>query len=116
MIQRIYQTRLMVNYFSLVSNVQTKNNTCGNISFSEGEGGFASSGSCIAVQEGGLAWIGTGSNGNGRILKTDDFGSTWTSHQTPVVKGESAGITSVHFWNQTHGMITGGYRIPIIMC
>ena len=55
----------------------------------------------------GTGWVGTGSNGNARILKTEDFGKTWTSHATPIVKGESAGITSVHFVGKT-GMITGG--------
>ena len=53
----------------------------------EGEGGFASSGSCIATFEEGIAWIGTGSNGNARILKTTDYGNSWEAFDTPIIKG-----------------------------
>lgn len=74
----------------------------------EGEGGFASSGSCISIQPGGLAWIGTGAGGNARVLKTTDFGQSWTSYKTPIIKGDAAGITSIHFRNENHGLIAGG--------
>ena len=37
-----------------------------------------------------------------------DYGLSWKSYDTPIIKGESAGITSVHFRNQEHGLITGG--------
>jgi len=77
-------------------------------SLKKGEGGFASSGSCIAVFGQGIAWIGTGSNGNARILKTTDYGQSWESFETPIIKGESAGITGVHFINENQGFITGG--------
>ena len=73
-----------------------------------GEGGFASSGSCIATYGNGSAWIGTGSNGYARIFKTQDYGNSWQVYDTPIVKGESAGITSVHFRNNDLGLITGG--------
>ena len=56
----------------------------------------------------GTAWIGTGSNGNARILKTTDYGQSWESFETPIIKGESAGITGVHFINENQGFITGG--------
>ena len=74
----------------------------------EGEGGFASSGSCISVQPGGLAWVGTGAGGSARVLKTSDYGQSWTSFETPIVKGDAAGITSIHFRNNNHGLIAGG--------
>ncbi len=74
----------------------------------EGEGGFASSGSCISIQKGGLAWIGTGAGGSARVLKTIDYGESWTSYDTPIVKGDAAGITSIHFRNENHGLIAGG--------
>lgn len=73
-----------------------------------GEGGFASSGSCISIQEEGLAWIGTGAGGSARVLRTTDFGATWESFDTPIAKGEAAGITSIHFRNDNHGLIAGG--------
>ncbi len=74
----------------------------------EGEGGFASSGSCISVQPGGLAWVGTGAGGSARVLKTTDYGQSWTSYETPIIKGDAAGITSIHFRNDNHGLIAGG--------
>ncbi|MDW3196580.1 MAG: hypothetical protein R8G66_29660 [Cytophagales bacterium] len=74
----------------------------------EGEGGFASSGSCISVQSGGLAWIGTGAGGSARVLKTTDYGESWASYETPIIKGDAAGITSIHFRNDNHGLIAGG--------
>lgn len=74
----------------------------------EGEGGFASSGSCISVQPGGLAWIGTGAGGSARVLKTTDYGQSWASYETPIIKGDAAGITSIHFRNDNHGLIAGG--------
>ena len=58
-------------------------------SLKKGEGGFASSGSCIAVFGQGIAWIGTGSNGNARILKTTDYGQSWESFETPIIKAKS---------------------------
>lgn len=74
----------------------------------EGEGGFASSGSCIAMEKEGIAWIGTGAGGSARVLKTTDFGQSWASYETPMIKGEAAGITSIHFRNDNHGLIAGG--------
>ena len=74
----------------------------------QGEGGFASSGSCIDVSKDGLAWIGTAAGGSARILKTNDFGESWTAHDSPITKGESSGITSIHFRNRNNGFIAGG--------
>lgn len=73
-----------------------------------GEGGFASSGSCIALRAGGAAWIGTGAGGSARVLKTTDFGNSWTAHESPIVKGDAAGITSIHFQDDQLGFIAGG--------
>ncbi|MEM9329399.1 MAG: hypothetical protein AAGA85_27310 [Bacteroidota bacterium] len=74
----------------------------------EGEGGFASSGSCIDVGRHGVAWVGTGASGHARILRTDDYGESWKAYESPIIKGELAGITSVHFRTNREGFIAGG--------
>lgn len=74
----------------------------------DGEGGFASSGTNIAVRPGGIAMIGTGAGGNARLLITADYGQSWTVRQTPMVTGEAAGITSVRFITDQKGIIVGG--------
>jgi len=61
----------------------------------QGEGGFAASGSCVHVEEGGRGWVATGAGGNARVLRTEDKGAHWEAAETPILKGESAGITSV---------------------
>ena len=73
-----------------------------------GEGGFASSGTNIALPEPGVAIIGTGAGGNARLLITQDFGKTWSAKETPMVKGEAAGITSVRMLDAQRGIIAGG--------
>ena len=51
-----------------------------------GEGSFAASGLCLHVQGASSAWIGTGASEEGmaRVLRTEDRGATWTSHDTPI--------------------------------
>ena len=58
----------------------------------DGEGGFAASGTCARAAPGGSGWIGTGAGGSARVLATGDYGRTWTTTETPVVKGALAGI------------------------
>ncbi|MGH7553907.1 MAG: WD40/YVTN/BNR-like repeat-containing protein, partial [Longimicrobiales bacterium] len=75
----------------------------------EGEGAFASSGTCLVVQGDRTAWVGTGAGGNGsRILRTTDRGQTWTAVQTPIVKGQAAGITTLAFRDARNGAALGG--------
>jgi len=74
----------------------------------DGEGGFAASGTNIAVRPGGIAMIGTGAGGNARLLYTTNYGQNWDARETPMVKGEAAGITSVRFINDQKGIIVGG--------
>jgi len=73
----------------------------------KGEGGFAASGTCVTTGENGKAWIATGAAGNARILLTEDFGESWQATESPLVKGEAAGNTSVSFVGDT-GFLTGG--------
>ena len=72
-----------------------------------GEGGFASSGTCVTTCPDGKVWIGTGANGNARIIHSNDYGMAWTAYTTPMVKGDAAGITSVRFVGKV-GFMTGG--------
>ncbi|WP_421892398.1 WD40/YVTN/BNR-like repeat-containing protein [Marinoscillum sp.] len=74
----------------------------------EGEGGFAASGACISTRPDGKAWIGTGAGGNSRVLCTSDFGQTWETYEVPMVKGPSAGITSIRMSDDQTGLIVGG--------
>jgi len=74
------------------------------------EGGFAGSGTNIAVRDQ-HAWIGTGAASNSRILITDDRGASWRVVDTPVAASPSAGIFSVAFRDPRHGVTVGGdYR------
>ncbi|MFT4785712.1 MAG: photosystem II stability/assembly factor-like uncharacterized protein [Cyclobacteriaceae bacterium] len=73
----------------------------------KGEGGFASSGTCVITGKKGKVWIGTGAGGNARMLFSADYGSSWQSFKTPMVKGDAAGITTVRFDGNV-GIIAGG--------
>lgn len=73
-----------------------------------GEGGFAASGTCVALGPGGRAWVGTGAADTARVLATLDGGRTWTAAPTPLPGGEAAGIFTVAFRDSLHGAILGG--------
>lgn len=73
-----------------------------------GEGGFAASGTCVAVLPGGRAWIGTGAADTARVLRTNDMGRSWTAAVTPMVGGSTAGITTVAFRDRRNGIVLGG--------
>ena len=75
------------------------------------EGGFAGSGTNIAVDGSKRAWIGTGAAANSRVLITEDAGASWRIVDTPVASSPSAGIFSVDFRDARHGVAVGGdYR------
>jgi photosystem II stability/assembly factor-like uncharacterized protein len=74
----------------------------------ENEGAFAASGTNIAVVGKAHAWIGTGAGGRARVLRTQDRGRTWKISDTPLIAGPSAGIFSVAFRDEKHGVIAGG--------
>jgi len=73
-----------------------------------GEGGFAASGTCLALGPGGRAWIGTGAADTARVLATSDHGRTWTAILTPLPAGEAAGIFTIAFRDSLHGVVLGG--------
>jgi photosystem II stability/assembly factor-like uncharacterized protein len=73
-----------------------------------GEGAFAASGTCIAVQGKKDAWFATGGKA-ARVFHSIDGGKHWSVAETPIVHGaESAGIFSIAFRDSKHGVIAGG--------
>lgn len=74
----------------------------------ENEGAFAASGTNIAVYGKGYAWIGTGAGAHSRVLRTTDGGRSWRIFDTPLLAGPAAGIFSIAFRDEKHGVIVGG--------
>jgi len=74
----------------------------------DGEGGFAASGTCVATRGTRLGWIATGNADPARVLRTTDGGATWSAAQAPVVAREAAGLASVTFRDDRHGAAVGG--------
>lgn len=79
----------------------------------EGEGAFAASGTCVAIQGENSVWFVTGGKG-ARVFRSNDRGKTWTVAETPLMQGsESAGGFSIAFRDAMHGLIAGGdYKNP----
>ena len=62
----------------------------------DGEAGFAASDSAIGLTPSGCAFIGTGGAETARMLRSCDFGESWSVADTPLAAGrESAGIFSI---------------------
>jgi len=80
----------------------------------EGEGAFAASGTCIAVQGKKNVWFVSGGRA-ARVFRSRDAGETWSVAETPIVHGPaSAGSFSIAFRDAKHGVIAGGdYKEPI---
>ncbi|HLS46872.1 MAG TPA: hypothetical protein VK012_00005, partial [Gemmatimonadales bacterium] len=72
------------------------------------EGGFAASGTCLVTRPGGLAWIATGNGPRSRVLRTDDYGATWSVTDVPVPAGEAAGLATITFRDDRNGAALGG--------
>jgi photosystem II stability/assembly factor-like uncharacterized protein len=79
----------------------------------EGEGAFAASGTCVAVQGKKNVWFVTGGK-VARVFRSVDRGKSWAVAETPMVHGPaSAGIFSVAFRDAKHGVVAGGdYKDP----
>ncbi|HEX8070219.1 MAG TPA: hypothetical protein VF546_09735 [Pyrinomonadaceae bacterium] len=73
-----------------------------------GEGAFAASGTCVAVQGQTRAWFGTGGPAGARVFRSADRGRTWQVARTALTSGKSAGIFSLTFWDVRHGVAVGG--------
>lgn len=77
----------------------------------EGEGAFAASNTCIAIdhsQADPNLWFATGGKA-ARIFHSSDLGKTWEVFSTPILHGhDSTGIFSIAFRDPLHGVIAGG--------
>jgi photosystem II stability/assembly factor-like uncharacterized protein len=79
-----------------------------------GEGAFAASGTSLVVHGERRAWFATGGGPTARVFRSDDAGTSWSVADTPVAAGgPSAGIFSVCFRDDLHGVAVGGdYQRP----
>jgi photosystem II stability/assembly factor-like uncharacterized protein len=79
----------------------------------EGEGAFAASGTCIAVQGAANVWFATGGKA-ARVFHSANAGKSWTVADTPIIHGpDSTGVFSIAFRDAIHGVIAGGdYKHP----
>jgi photosystem II stability/assembly factor-like uncharacterized protein len=75
----------------------------------QGDGAFAASGTCIAVQGRRNVWFGTGGGASARVFRSTDAGLTWKAALTPISAGNaSSGIFSIAFKDSKNGVIVGG--------
>jgi photosystem II stability/assembly factor-like uncharacterized protein len=73
------------------------------------ESAFAASGTCLVVQGQSNAWFATGGSTKARVFRSADRGQTWSVSDTPVRAGtNSAGIFSLAFRDERHGVAIGG--------
>lgn len=73
-----------------------------------GEGGFAASGTCVAVHGRRHAWFGTGGPAGARVFRTSDGGGTWQVSRAPLAAGRAAGVFSLTFTDARRGVAVGG--------
>ncbi len=72
------------------------------------EGGFAASGSSIALAGDSKVWVGMGGS-KARVFYSEDNGQTWTVVETPIYSGGGMkGIYSLAFKNEMEGIAVGG--------
>src|SRR5262249_9431579 len=75
----------------------------------EGDGAFAASGTCIAVQGTKNVWFASGGAVVARVFRSTDGGQAWKASSTPITAGNaSSGIFSVAFKDDKNGVIVGG--------
>lgn len=74
----------------------------------DNEGAYAASGTNVAMMGRDRVWIGTSVS---RVLRSTDGGRTWAVSPTPLATSASAGIFSIAFRDNDHGIVVGGdYR------
>ncbi len=71
-----------------------------------GEGSPAAGGTCLTVRGRARAWFGT--EPESRVYRSDDQGRRWAVVTTPIVSGEAAGVATLAFRDEQHGMALGG--------
>ena len=76
----------------------------------DGEGAFAASGTCVVTRPGGLGWFSTGASSvDTRVIRTTDFGATWTEAPTPIRSDSpTSGIFTLSFLDDDNGIAMGG--------
>ena len=80
----------------------------------DGEAAFAASGTCLYINpRSGHVFLVSGGT-DARVFKSSDRGKTWTSVQSPIVKGTAgSGIFSIAMRDAMNGIIVGGnYEKP----
>lgn len=71
-----------------------------------GEGAPAAGGTCLIVHGRTRAWFGT--LPEPRIYRSSDRGEHWSAVRTMMVSGEAAGVATLAFHDDLHGMALGG--------
>ncbi|WP_405604618.1 oxidoreductase [Polaribacter sp. Asnod1-A03] len=81
--------------------------------FIEGEAFFAASNTNIKTF-GSTVWIVSGGT-KARVLKSEDYGKTWQTYNTPIIQGNGPqGLYSVDFFDENNGIVFGGdYSKPL---
>lgn len=79
----------------------------GKIDAKEGEAGFAASGTNVQILND-STYIFVSGGSQSRYFKSTDNGKTWTHVVLPYYPGEGSGAFSIHFSNDSIGMIVGG--------
>jgi photosystem II stability/assembly factor-like uncharacterized protein len=74
-----------------------------------GEGGFAASGTCVAVGGKSDAWFGTGGPAGARVFRSNDGGRTWQAAPAPLASGKAAGVFSLDFEGGAGVAVGGDY-------
>ncbi len=69
-----------------------------------GEGAYAASGTNLDAR-GSHVWLGTTAS---RVIRSTDGGQTWSAAIAPLLTGPSAGIFSIAFRDERHGLVVGG--------
>lgn len=78
-----------------------------------GEGGFAGSGTTVAVCGRGNIFFGTGGGRVARIFHSSDNGHSWTTTETPIASGNaSSGIFSIACSGKLIVAVGGDYKEP----
>jgi len=70
------------------------------------EGSPAAGGTCLIVGGRARAWFGT--EPNARVYRSADQGRRWAVVTTPIVSGDAAGVATLAFRDEQHGMALGG--------
>lgn len=74
----------------------------------QGDGSFAASGTCLVTRPGGRAWIVASNPARARVLRTADFGRTWTADSLPITTHSGSGPQSIAFRDNNNGIALGG--------